>query len=279
MTPEQKLILILVSALFAIATDNAYLMGGYLAGLALLFLSCRIEKKRVRLWIAALLLTWWGTIFSQSLFYAREPRTALFTVLSPTFPILGNVTGGVYVFREGIEHGALQAMRLCISITCGLFVCFTTEAKDILRAAMRLRLPYTLSFMISVGLRFIPLIAEETRTVIAAQKMRGFAPLRSGILHPIKTAKIILMPILINCIRRSSMLSLSVESRHFSKRQALHQPKTRIRRTGFAACFLGLIAWTVVILAGMKFFNFLYAANLYYSPALRPVYDLVDRYL
>lgn len=278
-TPEQKLMLIAISALFAVATDNACLMAGYLAALILLFRPWRIEKRKLRLWLAALLLTGWGTIFSQSLFYSKEPRTALWTLLSPEFPFLGALTGGIYVFREGIDHGMVQALRLCISLTCGLLVCFTTEAKDMLRAAVRLKIPYAVSFMVSVGLRFIPLIVEETRTVLSAQRMRGFRPLRSGLWHPLRTANTVLTPILTNCIRRSAMLSLSVESRHFGARQAAYAPASSQTSTAMAACGLGIIASALLAIAGMKFFTFLYIANYYYTPALRTVYGWVDRYL
>jgi energy-coupling factor transport system permease protein len=273
------LVLIAISSLFAITTDNPYLMGGYLAALILLFLSWCFDKRQLWIWIAALLLAWWGTIFSQSLFYSKEPRTILFMLLSPAVPLLGKITGGIYVYREGAEHGMIQAIRLCITITCGLFVCFSTEPKDILRAAVRLKLPYTLSFMVSIGLRFIPLIVEETKTVLDAQRMRGFSPLRSGFIHPLKTAKIIITPILINCIRRSAMLSLSVESRHFGGKQAFYQPATDRGRAGYITWILGMMACGIAVAAGMKFISFLYAAGFYYAPSLRPIYEVTGKYL
>jgi energy-coupling factor transport system permease protein len=242
-------------------------------------LSRHFNRKQMKIWIAALLLTWWGTIFSQSLFYPKEPRTVLFILVSPNAPFLGNITGGISVYQEGMKHGMIQAMRLCISITCGLFVCFSTEAKDILRAAVHLKLPYTLSFMVSIGLRFIPLIVEETKTVVGAQRMRGFSPLRSGIIHPLKTARIIITPILINCIRRSSMLSLSVESRHFGRKQALYQPAKDCVGARPTTWMLGLLGCSIAIMAGIKLIHFLYTANFYYAPSLRPLYELAGKYL
>jgi energy-coupling factor transport system permease protein len=279
LTPKQKLILIALSSFFAVTTDNPFLLAGYLIALILLLLSRHFSRKQIEIWIAVLLLTWWGTIFSQSLFYYKEPRTVLLVLLSPNVPFIGKITGGISVYQEGMKHGMIQAMRLCISITCGLFVCFSTESKDILRAAVRLKLPYTLSFMVSIGLRFIPLIVEETKTVLGAQRMRGFSPLRSGILHPLKTARIIVTPILINCIRRSSMLSLSVESRHFGRKQALYQPAKDCIGTRPAALILSLLGCGIAIMAGIKLFYFLYTANFYYAPSLRPLYELAEKYL
>jgi energy-coupling factor transport system permease protein len=170
-------------------------------------------------------------------------------------------------------------MRFGITITCGLLICFTTEAKDILRAVVRLRLPYALGFMVSVGLRFIPLIFEEARIVISAQRMRGFVPLRSGILRPIKTARMVLVPVLVNAIRRSAMLSLSVESRHFGKKQALYIPQERVGRSRLAAYFLIMLGIIISLMAVAKIFYFLYISNYFYATELRTIYDITDKYL
>ncbi|MDI6606477.1 MAG: energy-coupling factor transporter transmembrane component T [Candidatus Omnitrophota bacterium] len=277
--PRQKLALIILSALFAITTDNYCLMGGYLVFLTVLFLSAGIDGRRKKVWIAALLLTWWGTIFSQSIFYAKMPKTAIFVIVPQDFPLLGSLTGGVNIYREGAEYGLVQAMRFGITITCGLLICFTTEAKDILRAVVRIRLPYALGFMVSVGLRFIPLIVEETRTVISAQRMRGFKPLRSGVVRPIATARIVLVPVLVNAIRRSAMLSLSVESRHFGKKQAFYIPQEKTRRNALAAYFLIMLGIIIGLMAVAKSFYFLYISNYFYMPELRLIYDIADKYL
>jgi energy-coupling factor transport system permease protein len=85
-----------------------------------------------------------GNYFFAESSYPNMPRTVLFTILPERFPILGTLTGGIHVYKEGAEYGLIQATRIGITTTCGLFVCFTTEAKDILRAAIRLKLPYTL---------------------------------------------------------------------------------------------------------------------------------------
>lgn len=58
-----------------------------------------------------LLLGLWGSISSQALFFAQNPRTPLFMLISPDFPFLGSLTGGLYIYREGIIYGAVQGMR------------------------------------------------------------------------------------------------------------------------------------------------------------------------
>lgn len=277
-SPRQKIVLILISALFAITTDNPRFMSLYFGFMVILFLTAGVDKKKKKIWLAAVLLTWWGTIFSQSLFYAKMPRTILFTLVDKDFPFIGAITGGVNFYKEGIEYGFIQAMRFGITITCGLWVCFTTEAKDILRAAIRLKVPYSLSFMVSIALRFIPLIVSETKVVVTAQRMRGFAPARSGLLKPVKTARAILLPILVNSIRRSSMLSLSVESRHFGRKQAFYLPGESGGKFYISIALAGL-SITILFMGIVKMLYFLYLSNFFYSPALRYLYALAEKYI
>lgn len=277
-SPRQKIAFILLSAFCAISTDNPYLMGGYFIFMVVLFLTAGVEGRKKRIWLVAILLTLWGTIFSQSLFYAKMPRTILFSLISKDIPFIGAFTGGLNFYKEGIEYGFIQALRFGITLTCGLLVCFTTESKDILRAAIRLRVPYSLSFMVSIGLRFIPLIVAETKTVISAQRMRGFSPLSSGIIKPVKTARTVLLPILVNSIRRSRMLSLSVESRHFGRKQAFYLPREKKENIfiNMALFCLGLLIITMGII---KVLYFLYLSGFFYLPELRVVYSLAEKYI
>ncbi|MCD4782072.1 MAG: energy-coupling factor transporter transmembrane protein EcfT [Candidatus Omnitrophica bacterium] len=277
-SPRQKIILILASALYAISTDNPHLMGGYFIFMVALFLTAGVGGRKKQVWLAAIVLTLWGTIFSQSLFYAKMPRTILFSLISKDTLFIGAFTGGLNFYKEGIEYGFIQAMRFGITLTCGLLVCFTTESKDILRAAIRLKVPYSLSFMVSIGLRFIPLIVAETKTVISAQRMRGFSPMQSGLIKPVKTARTVLLPILVNSIRRSSMLSLSVESRHFGRKQAFYLPREKKENIfiNIALFCLGLLIITMGII---KMLYFLYLSSFLYFPELRAIYSLAEKYI
>ncbi|MCK5460315.1 energy-coupling factor transporter transmembrane protein EcfT [Candidatus Parcubacteria bacterium] len=275
---RQKIMLILMSAFYAISTDNPRLMGGYFIFMIVLFLSAGIKGRKKQIWLAAIILTLWGTIFSQSLFYAKMPRTILFSLISKDTPFVGAFTGGLNFYKEGIEYGFIQAMRFGITLTCGLLVCFTTESKDILRAAIRLKVPYSLSFMVSIGLRFIPLIVSETKTVISAQRMRGFFPMRSGLIKPIKTARIVLLPILVNSIRRSSMLSLSVESRHFGRKQAFYLPREK-KENIFINIALFCLGLVIISMGIIKALYFLYLSNFFYLSQLRVFYFLAEKYI
>lgn len=277
-SPLQKIVFLFLSSLLSITVDNPNILAAYLAGCILLFFLSGLSVKKIRIWAGAVILTFWGTLLSQSLFYNQTPRTIIFQIITESAPVFGVFTGGINIYREGLEYGLIQGMRFVITLTCGLFVCFTTESKDILRAAIRLRIPVNISFMVSVALRFIPMIVDETRTVLRAQKLRGFSPARSVCIHPLQTARLILHPVLVNAVRRSSMLSLSVESRHFSHQKAVytisvkHGPKLLSAIMG-----LGVTALAAAIV--VKAVHFLYISNFFYASWLRPLYALGEKWL
>jgi energy-coupling factor transport system permease protein len=169
-------------------------------------------------------------------------------------------------------------MRFTITLTCGLFICFSTESKDLLKAAMRLKIPANIGFMLSIALRFIPMIVDESKTVIRAQKLRGFSVINSGIFHPLRTAHFLLRPILVNAVRRSSMLSLSVESRHFDYNRHTFSISSK-----HGSKIITLVLCAVVTLLSfcifIKLIHFLYISNYFYASWLRPLYYAAERFL
>lgn len=56
----------------------------------------------------------WGSVASQALFFAQNPRTPILMLISPTFPVLGALTDGLYIYQEGIVYGAIQGNEICI---------------------------------------------------------------------------------------------------------------------------------------------------------------------
>lgn len=277
-SPVQKIVFLFLISLLSVSIDNPVILAVSLAFCVVLFLCAGIKSDKIRIWVGAVLFTFWGTLFSQSLFYARVPRTIIFQIVAESTPVLGQITGGINVYREGVEYGLIQGMRFVITLTIGLFVCFTTESKDLLRAAIRLKIPPNISFMVSVALRFIPMIVDEARTVFRAQKLRGFSPFRYVCIHPLQTARLFLHPILVNAVRRSSLLSLSVESRHFSHKKTVYCLSV-LHGTMIMSVFLGLGLTAVSAAIIIKFVHFLYINNFFYASWLRPLYAISENWL
>ena len=272
-----KLVLLTAVMLFAVGLDGPKpLFILFLASLGLHFLA-RSSVERWQVLTIFLLVGIWGTMVSQALFYNQEPRTMIACLVSPGAPWIGEWTGGIFIYREGLEHGAVQALRSGIMLSCGLLICWTTDPRQLLQCFLHWRMPFEIAFMLITSLRFLPVIFEETAIVFTAQRLRGFEPMRS--LSPVRwvrTAFYVLFPILARSLRRAATLALSVESRGFGRGNRrstlpLWPIGQRLSCLGlFAAIFAGAVLKTLFLLQHN---------GVAYFPRLRGVYDFMAVWL
>jgi energy-coupling factor transporter transmembrane protein EcfT len=135
--------------------------------------------------------------------------------------------------------------------------------------------------MVTTGLRYIPLIGSEAKTVIRSQRLRGFRYLQLNFFHAISGILNSLRPILTNNIRRATHLSEAVESRAFSPdtaadhRTSLRELKTR----GQDVILIAVLLICLLSVIGLKGLYFLYANGLYYASWLRGAYTFAREVL
>ena len=277
--PHTKIILLAIISCLVILLDSPIAL--FVCFLVSLCCQASIPPSwhQIRLLILFVGLGTWGLIYSQGIFYNQFPRTVIFTLIHKDVPVIGGLTGGIHLYREGLFHGAVQSLRFNTMLTISCFIIWTTQPRDLLLALVKLRIPYSLAFMVTTGLRYIPLIGSEARTVIRSQRLRGFRYLRLNLFHTISGILNSLRPILTNNIRRATHLSEAVESRAFSPdaahRTSLRELKTRqqdvILISLSLVCLLGVI--------GLKGVYFLYANGLYYASWLRGAYTFAREVL
>ena len=235
--------------------------------------------RQMRLLILFVGLGTWGLIYSQGIFYNQFPRTVIFTLIHKDVPVIGELTGGIHLYREGLFHGAVQSLRFNTMLTVSCFIIWTTQPRDLLLALVKLRVPYSLAFMVTTGLRYIPLIGSEAQTVIRSQRLRGFRYLRLNLFHTIGGILNSLRPILTNNIRRATHLSEAVESRAFSpdavRRTSLRELKTQKQDV----ILIALLLVCLLSVIGLKGVYFLYANGLYYASWLRGAYTFAREVL
>lgn len=182
-------------------------------------------RQRWQLLASLTLLSLWGAVASQGLFYSQAPRTVIACLAAADSWPLGLLTGGVFVYREGLEYGAVQGMRSASLLLLGLLLSWTSDARQVLRVLVSWRVPYTAAFMLLTALRFLPVVLQETASVLTAQQLRGFQPQRCWRWQGLRQAlSQTLLPILARSLRRAETLAASVASRGFGRRQAVAAP-------------------------------------------------------
>lgn len=272
-----KMVLLILLAAVVLIVDSPRTLFILFCSALGLHVIARSSPDRWRILMIFILLGVWGSMTSQALFYNREPRTIIACLLSPTTPGIGALTGGVYIYREGLEYGAVQALRSGTMLTLGLLINWTSDPRQLLRSLVSWKLPYELGFMLITGLRFLPVIFQETGVVLTAQRLRGFTPFRTlSLPRLIRTAFQTLFPILARTLRRAAILASSVESRGFGR----ETPQTALPAWSYPerlVCHIMLLA--VLGLIVLKVMDSLQYNGFLYVPTWRWLYDLMKVWL
>lgn len=167
--------------------------------------------------------------------------------------------GAVEIYSGGVRTAILMVVRLITLIT-GTFVLltYTTSPMALTDAIERLTSPlkklgvptHEFAMMMTIALRFIPTLIEETDKIISAQKSRG-ADFETGSL--IKRAKAIvpvLIPLFISAFRRADELASAMECRLYHGGEGRTKMKVlKLSGLDFAAiCFFAAVIAAVILI-------------------------------
>ncbi|MCW4019740.1 MAG: energy-coupling factor transporter transmembrane protein EcfT [Candidatus Bathyarchaeota archaeon] len=137
-----------------------------------------------------------------------------FAVLVFTMHLLSSYFYGEYESLDVIvETSFVLTFRFVVLIE-SFSVFFLTTSPDLLGLALeQSRVPYELCFAFTTAVRFVPVLAEEAQTIMDAQKARGLELEGGNFLKRIRNYIPILIPLIVNAIRRSLELAETMESR------------------------------------------------------------------
>ena len=147
-----------------------------------------------------------------------------FTLIVNIFMIRGEVLwqfGVLHITREGLRMAAFVGIRLVLLIIGSTMLTLTTRPigltdgiEALLSPFKKIGLPaHELAMMMTIALRFIPTLLEETDKIIKAQQARG-ADFESGnILRRAKALVPILVPLFISAFRIAQDLAMAMEAR------------------------------------------------------------------
>lgn len=268
-----KLLVLFLFAILMITVDNPRTLFVLFSFTLLLHIVARTSIYKWKVLAVLLLLGLWGSMFSQALFYAQTPRSPLFGIISPEAGILGQLTGGLYVYREGILYGAVQGLRSASMLTLGLLVCWTSDPRQLLQAMLAWRLSPQLAFMLVTAIRFLPVLAAETGEIITALQLRSDS--QRGRTAVLRHLPYIAKPLLARCLRRAQTLALSVVSRGFFLAGARKRKEVWALSERSACAVLAVL---VVAVVSSKLIYLLSEQGFYFG-VFRQIYDWTVLYL
>jgi len=128
----------------------------------------------------------------------------------------------VDIYLEGILYAVIMAVRIiCLLIGSSVILTYTTSPimltdglERLLSPLKHLRLPvHEFAMMMTIALRFIPTLIEETDKIMSAQQARGADFSSGGLIKRAKALIPVLIPLFISAFRRASDLAVAMECR------------------------------------------------------------------
>lgn len=183
----------------------------------------------------------------------------LFTALMNLFFTKGGQTlfsfGFLHITQLGLSQAIYMMLRIIMLLLSTLLLTYTTSPliltdglDHLLSPLKKIKVPvHDFTMIMSIALRFIPTLIQETDKIMSAQKARG-ADFESGnLIRRAKALIPILIPLFISAFRRAEELSIAMDCRCYHD----GQNRTRLRQLRFRPVDVLLIPLALLLCAGM----------------------------
>ena len=236
--PRTKLVVLfaLIVALFLFDRPADYFV------MSLLTLGCMLlSRVPLRTLVGSLKPLWWILLFTFLIHLCTTP---------------GEEIAKVWMFSltwDGLSHGFFICLRLVLLLLLSSLLTFTTsplKLTDALEALLsplkRIGVPaHELAMMMTIALRFVPTLLEETDKIMKAQQARGTDFTTGSIARRLKSVVPILVPLFISAFRRADELAMAMEARCYHGGEG----RTQMKQLRFVP--LDYVAWagTALLLA------------------------------
>lgn len=169
-----------------------------------------------------------------------------------------------HIYKEGIARAVFMTLRVVLLIVgTSLFLTYTTSPisltdglESILRPLKLLHIPvHIFSMMMTIALRFIPTLVEETEKIMNAQKSRGADFTSGGLVKRAKALVPLLVPLFVSAFKRAEELATAMECRCYrvdKERTKLVKLTFRLR-DGVAVLLILVLLATVIALKAYPF--------------------------
>ena len=174
--------------------------------------------------------------------------------------------GWLKITLSGILNSVFVSIRIVTLILASSVLTFTTSPTQLtdaierlLRPLAKLRVPvHEFAMMMTIALRFVPTLLEETDKIMSAQKARGADMESGGIVQRIKALVPVLIPLFVSAFRRAYDLATAMESRCYHGGEG---------RTKMKILKFGHTDWVVLVFAVLALGLFI-TANILIPPVL-----------
>ena len=204
--PRTKIIAVVVYMISLFVVNNFWGLGAMLVLSLAIVLISRIPLRFFFRGIKAIVFIVLLTVILQMFMTPGEPLVEL---------------GFLKITKEGVHQAVFMGTRLVLLVSVTSILTLTTTPialtdgiENLLKPFQKIGVPaHELAMMMTIALRFIPTLVEETDKIMKAQSARG-ADFESGnLLERAKAMIPLLVPLFLNAIKRADELALAMEAR------------------------------------------------------------------
>lgn len=188
----------------------------------------------------------------------------VFTAVLNMFFVDGTPIFKLWVFsvtKEGVMLALLMVVRIICLIAGTSLLTYTTSPISLTDAIERLLDPlkkvgvpvHELAMMMTIALRFIPTLIEETDKIMSAQKARGADMESGGLIDRAKALIPILIPLFVSSFRRADELALAMECRCYHGGEG----RTRMKQLSYSNKDRSALIVSLALLAVIIALNFI----------------------
>ena len=231
-----KLLLLLVFTAGVFACQAAWAIIVWFALLALAMYAARVEWR--------------------SLVRAVRPVTVilLFTLLANALVLDGHgdiaIAGPLGISSAGAIRGACAVLRI---VLLAGFACAVSDAcVRLLRPLGAVGVPVAdIGLVLSLALRFIPIVAEEYGRIQMAQRSRGVRFDEGGLFERVRVWASVLTPLVVGLFRRADSLAESMASRCYADGSSIEIPARGLCRSDWVLLIAGIVVTCSMVLTGV----------------------------
>ena len=238
--PRIKILILITYVVFIFVAQNFYAFFALALFLIAVIILARIPFSDMLKSMKGILFIIIITVILNVFFYQGQTKTVLFWIIT----------------KEALIFSAYMALRLVTLVMASVLLTFTTTPvaltdgiESLLSPLKVIKFPvHELALVMSIALRFIPILMNEADRIIMSQKARG-ADFESGnIIKRTKAMIPVLIPLLISAFRRAEELGDAMDSRCYSSSAVRTKyKKLKLRTSDFVSLAISVIVFAGVI--------------------------------
>ncbi|WDV45626.1 energy-coupling factor transporter transmembrane component T [Clostridiaceae bacterium M8S5] len=125
-----------------------------------------------------------------------------------------SIAGVRLLTTGGIMKSVMFILRLSIVLISAAIIS-TSNYREIVQGLVQMKIPYEIAFMVSVGIRFLPIMKEEFTDALIAIQLRGIEIDKISLKDKLKIYSYIFTPVIAGSMIKARRLSITMETRAF----------------------------------------------------------------